>query len=170
MVMGFAANGSGSRAGVAMLLAIAGALFLQGCGGEPPRPKPVPVKGTVTFRGKPLAKARVTFYGKGAPMPATGETNDAGAFELSMYAQGDGALAGENKVTLDLISSGGDSTSPPDATKLAMGGASTPLKAEIGKKTDGGVTLPKNYSNSSNTPLTVTVKPEGETDLKLELK
>jgi len=170
MVLGFAANGCGRRVGVTMLLVISGALLLPGCGGEPARPKPVPVKGSVTFRGKPLANARVTFFAKGAPMPAVGDTNDAGEFELSTYGKGDGAIVGENKVTVVSLSSGSGGMMP-DPTKVASGEGALPGKAEIkGSDGGGGVTIPKLYGDSSNTPLTWTVKPEGETSVKLELK
>jgi hypothetical protein len=172
MVRGFPVNWNSRRVIAPILLLIGGVLLLPGCGGVT-RPKPVPVKGTVTFRGKPLPKARVTFFAKGAPAPATGETNDAGEFELSMYGKGDGALVGENTVTVVALSTGGGPMMPPDATKLMSGGEGTvSAKAEIGSSKVSGpaASLPKLYGDSSNTPLKWTVKPEGETDAKIELK
>lgn len=171
MERGSSANSGGWRFGFSTLLLLGGVMLLPGCGGEPARPKPVPVKGTVTFRGKPLANARVTFWGEKAPMPAVGDTNDAGEFELSMYGKGDGALVGANKVTVISLAGGGDADLVmPDATKLAAGGETLPLNAKVAKESKAGVVLPKMYGDSSNTTLSWTVKPEGETDVKLELK
>lgn len=173
MVCGWPANSRGGRASAAMFLLAVAALLLPGCGGDT-RPKTVPVKGTVTFRGKPLANARVTFYGAKAPMPAVGDTNENGEFELSMYGKGDGALAGENKVTVTMLTAGGGAGAmmPLDPTKMATGGSQDlPLKAEVPR--DGGkqaVTLPKVYGDSSNTPLVEQVGPEGNLNVKLELK
>lgn len=147
------------------------AVIVSGCGGSG-APQAVPVKGTVVFRGKPLANARVTFYAKGAPVPAIGDTNEAGEFELSTYGKGDGAIVGENKVTVSLLpSASGNSAMPPDATKIASGTATLPKEMTIGAgKKKEGTTLPALYSDSTNTPLTWTVKPEGSLDVKLELK
>lgn len=173
MERGCSANSGGWRFRVSTLLVLCGVMLLPGCGGGgPARPKPVPVKGTVTFRGKPLANARVMFWGEKAPMPAVGDTNDAGEFELSMYGKGDGALAGANKVTVVSLSSSQDAGGGvmPDATKLATKGETVPLDAKIANESKAGVVLPKMYGDSSNTTLTWTVKPEGETDVKLELK
>ena len=155
---------------VACLFMAAVTLAMPGCGGGSlARPTPVPVKGTVIFRGNPLPNARVSFFAKGAPMPAVGDTNEAGEFELSMYGKGDGALVGENKVTVISLSSG-DGPTVPDPAKIASGEASPGLTAKVEGEKKGGVVLPKVYGDSSNTPLIVTVKPEGETGVKLELK
>lgn len=148
------------------------AIVASGCGAGS-KPQPVPVKGSVVFRGKPLANARVTFFAKGAPVPAIGDTNDSGEFELSMYGKGDGALVGENKVTVSLLpsASNAESALPPDPTKIASGTATLPKEMRIGtgKKKEVSA-LPALYSDSTNTPLTWTVKPEGSSDVKLELK
>jgi hypothetical protein len=147
------------------------AVIASGCG-DSGAPKVVPVKGTVVFRGKPLANARVTFYAKGAPIPAVGDTNDAGEFELTTYAKGDGAVAGENKVTVSLLpSASGSSALPPDPTKIASGTATLPKEMTIGTGNKKEVSaLPTLYSDSTNTPLAWTVNPEGSPDVKLELK
>lgn len=172
MERGCSANSGGWRFRMSALLVLGGVMLLPGCGGEPARPKPVPVKGTVTFRGKPLANARVMFWGEKAPMPAVGDTNDAGEFELSMYGKGDGALAGPNKVTVVSLASSQNAGGGvmPDATKLATGAETLPLEAKVANESKSGIVIPKMYGDSSNTTLTWTVKPEGETDVKLELK
>lgn len=151
---------------ISFLLVVPAALFLSGCGGAK-LPKPVPVKGTVTFRGKPLANARVSFYGPKATVPATGDTNESGEFVLSMYGKDDGALVGENKITVT-VQSKDPGSAPPDATKIASGGGNPGATAKIAR--GGGDTIPRVYADLANTTLTWTVKAEGETSAKIELK
>lgn len=169
MLRGFGAVGGDSRWRVAVWLMTAVLMILPGCGGADTKPKPVPVKGVVTLRGKPLANARVSFYSTGASMPASGETNDAGEFTLTMFAKGDGALVGENKVTV--VSLGGDSggMTVPDPTKMAKGEIQPPAVADR-PKTSETSEIPKVYSAASSTPVTWKVKPEGDPNVKLELK
>lgn len=40
-------------------------LLILGCGGGPPKDKPVPVSGTVKLDGKPLPEGEITFSGDG---------------------------------------------------------------------------------------------------------
>jgi hypothetical protein len=74
----------------------------------------VPVKGRVTFDGKPVTEAAVTFNplpkkeddlepGK----PATGYTDADGKYALSTYKNYDGALVGKHRVNIAL-----DDTNP----------------------------------------------------------
>lgn len=149
-----------------------GLFVAAGCGEADVVQNPVPVKGVVVFRGKPLAKAKVTFYAKGARMPASGDTNDAGEFELSMFKKGDGALPGENTVTVVLNQTGATGSpilDPADVLKKD-GGKDLPTKGEYKKADRGGIQIPKEYSNASGSPLKWTVKPEGDPSVKLELK
>lgn len=69
----------------------------------PPEPTLVPVVGTVTIQGKPLAQAIVTFLqtdGKGTL--AVGETNDEGFYQLS-HMDRPGAAAADYKVSISYI-------------------------------------------------------------------
>lgn len=84
---------------VARLLSLG--LMLAGCGGGAPGDLPdlIPVTGTVTQGGKPLAGALVYFEpAKGAP--STGLTDDAGRFELQYSADHSGAVAGMHTVRI----------------------------------------------------------------------
>jgi hypothetical protein len=93
---------------------------LSGCGSGP---KFVPVSGTVTLDGKPLANALVAF--KPAALPgkieaagpgSMGVTDENGRYVLKViYTDGrtEGAVVGEHRVrisTTDHVSAGGDST------------------------------------------------------------
>lgn len=148
---------------ITVALLTAGILaVLPGCRGET-KPKLVPVKGTVIFRDKPLANAQVSFFAKGASLPGIGKTNDAGEFQLSV-------IAGDSKITVVVPDSESNMTTP-DPSKIAKGEAvQYPGMNEGDKKKTTSTPLPKVYSDMLNTPLNWTVKPEGDLNVKLELK
>ncbi len=85
------------------LLALAG-VMLAGC--DSPPYDLAPAAGRVTLDGKPLTGAKVMFaptaggdsYKVGKP--AFGMLDEQGAFELSTYRPGDGAVVGDHWVTL----------------------------------------------------------------------
>lgn len=58
-----------------------------------------PVKGNVTYNGKPLTYGRVSFRPE-AGSPATGEIQSDGSFTLSTYHNGDGAIVGKHLVLI----------------------------------------------------------------------
>jgi hypothetical protein len=71
-------------------------LVVAGCGG----PGPVPVSGTVTYQGQPLADVNVTFLGPEG-LVATGTTDAQGQFsKLDSNRGGEGAVPGEYRVTI----------------------------------------------------------------------
>jgi len=67
-----------------------------GCGDG--RPATFPVTGEVHYNGQPVAGASVVFTSAGPP--AKGVTDAQGKFTLRTFAEGDGALAGEHRVTI----------------------------------------------------------------------
>ena len=58
------------------------------------------VSGVVTFGGKPVADAVVSFRPQNRPM-AFGRTDAAGRFTLNTYSKGDGAVKGVNRVRIE---------------------------------------------------------------------
>jgi hypothetical protein len=80
-----------------LLLAI---LFDVGCSSGPKRPPTYPVTGTVTYQGKALEGAMVTFVpADGVKLEAaTGITDAEGKFKLTTYSADDGANAGDYMV------------------------------------------------------------------------
>lgn len=84
---------------------LAAIVLLAGCGGE--KLPTVPVKGTVTYNGKPLDGADVAFVPKdpeGGGRGASGVTDSQGNFKLQTFLVGDktaaGALPGEYLVSV----------------------------------------------------------------------
>src|SRR5207237_9238261 len=87
-----------------------GVVLAAGCGSS----TMAPVKGRVTFKGKPVAEAYVSFSpaprfdgDKEPGKPATGQSTTDGQFVLSTYKPYDGALIGKHRVVVFL-----DDTNP----------------------------------------------------------
>jgi hypothetical protein len=63
-----------------------------------------PVEGQLTWHGQPLRSAFVVLHPKDVAdarvLPARAQTDEAGKFQLTTYEQGDGAAAGEYRVTV----------------------------------------------------------------------
>lgn len=68
-----------------------------GCGDG--RPTCIAVSGSVTYKGKPLDCASVTFIPKGS-RPASGQTDAQGRFTLQTFSSGDGVVAGDHVVCI----------------------------------------------------------------------
>jgi len=79
--------------------------LLVGCGGDSSGVAVHPVAGKVVVRGAPAAGAKVVFYTTGLQDPRTpipqATAGDDGAFQLTSYQPGDGAPAGEYRVTIE---------------------------------------------------------------------
>jgi hypothetical protein len=91
---------SPSRAGMlgaslAVCLAITG-----GCQQGAARPKTVPVSGTVTLGGVPVAGAAVSFQAADGSRSSIGITDDSGRYALTTFVRGDGAVPGDYKVAI----------------------------------------------------------------------
>ncbi len=76
--------------------------FVSGCGGG--GPELVPVSGTITVNGEPLANATIIFQPLGQEMPdvqSGGQTDAEGRFELvETQSRRPGAVIGKHKVTI----------------------------------------------------------------------
>ncbi len=73
-------------------------LTLAGCSG---RPRPYPTSGKIVFAdGQPLAGGRIEVRSLEHALVARGAVAKDGTFELTTYAPGDGAVAGEHQVLI----------------------------------------------------------------------
>jgi hypothetical protein len=142
------------------VLALAGVctpLLAAGCGA-----RTVPVKGVVTFDGKPLAHAFVLFiHQEAGGRDASGTTDAQGAFRLSTFRPNDGALPGSYKVTVHYS----DPVAVPPDLRAAEDVQAAMVKAGAGRK--ASVILPPTYSQPDRTVLKHRVPEDG--DVKLEL-
>ena len=121
-------------------------LVLPGCApsGIPEGPAPVPVEGTVTLDGQPLAGASLMFG-----QSAFGETDANGHYELSAAGGKKGCPPGEYQVVIE---------------KWVMPDGS-PYKSADMSPMDAGAKqeLPAKYTNMETTELKATVPAEGGT-------
>jgi hypothetical protein len=100
-----------------------------------------PVRGKVTYNGKPLGKASLIFVPNDPAavknMQPTATTAADGTFKASTYLYADGAPAGGYKVTVHL-----------ERTRKAAGGD---------EEGTGQSAVPAKYTDAATTPLTATV-------------
>jgi len=141
---------------VSLLLA---AFFVAGCGSKA---KTIPTSGVVTLDGEPLADARVTFNPLDASgRMAFGNTDSQGRFTLSTFKEGDGALAGQYRITVTIVG----------PTQEASAKLATDLKAMMKERERLSKLklkeIPKTYQSVASTPLQQTIPAEGEVKVPL---
>ncbi len=85
-----------------IIVAAACSAFAWGCGpGGSGQPAPlIPVKGKVTYKGKPLTKGVVKFVPDGYGREARGPIQSDGSFVLTTNKEADGVVPGEHRVTI----------------------------------------------------------------------
>jgi hypothetical protein len=71
-----------------------------GPGGGGRAPDLIPVKGKVSYKGRPLTKGTVTFEPDGFGRPARGDLQADGTFVLTTLKEGDGVVAGEHRISI----------------------------------------------------------------------
>ncbi|MDX2036655.1 MAG: hypothetical protein SFX72_08380 [Isosphaeraceae bacterium] len=77
------------------------ALLLSGCGSTDAVPtSTLPVKGVVTFRGRPLTSGTIVFEPEGRGREAHGEIGPDGSYALSTFTKDDGAVPGPHRVAI----------------------------------------------------------------------
>ena len=134
------------------------ALPLLGCdSGPPPGPEKlptVPAAGMVTYQGKPVANADVSFQHAEGKVTPTAKTDASGKFALKSYGEEEGAPAGSYKVTVAV--SGVQEIEPGVLAPAPPGGFKSPI--------------PEKYGSATTSELNVEVPAAGSTDLKVELK
>ncbi len=122
--------------------------LVSGCGES--LPKTVPVRGRVTWQGKPLPMGTVTFQpaesGPGGPLrPAVATIESDGTYQLSTFRTHDGASPGEYTVAIH---------------------ASTPPPMEAGSPPPKWLVPPK-YATPATSGLTATVPADASEELVL---
>jgi hypothetical protein len=73
-----------------------------GCGpaGHGTTPDLIPVKGKVTYKGKPLSPGTIKFIPDGYGREARGAIRTDGSFVLTTHKEGDGVVPGEHRVSI----------------------------------------------------------------------
>ena len=122
-------------------------------------PKRFKTTGTVTYQGKAIEGADVTFTNTQANSTGTGKTDSSGRFTLTTHLQDDGVVAGAQAVSIrrvDVI----DKT-PKDVDVSAGGKALPPEITWI---------IPEKFSIPTKSSLTANVTDSGPNHFKFDLK
>jgi hypothetical protein len=131
-----------------------GVVVSAGCGAPPGTAPTVPVSGTATYKGQPLAGVVVTFNPQSG-RPGFGTTDPQGKFAVSTFRTKDGAVPGDHKVTI---------TEPPSNEPRPMPGSP---EAKAAKAAKVASRFPAKYSSLKDTPLKTTVKEGNKYDFEL---
>ncbi|MBM4000243.1 MAG: hypothetical protein FJ297_12040 [Planctomycetes bacterium] len=132
-------------------LALVVAIGSAGCSSGPKAPKPVPVSGTVTVDGKPVANVVVKF--NSASFVGEGKTNAEGKYELVQ-----GATPGDNTVTFSETIEGFNPDAGMDEGQLEAAGGGIP-----GVKRPAKAAVPPAYGNAETSNVKYSV-PDGGTN------
>jgi hypothetical protein len=125
--------------------------------------KPVPTKGVVIFKEKPLANATVVFHSQEPDgKSATGQTDAQGQFELTTSTLKDGAMPGEYKVTIQYQ----EPLELPPGLKSPQEIQEATAKARASHKPS--IELPEMYTRVDQTPLRHHVPSDGEARFLLQ--
>jgi len=123
--------------------------MLVGCGGGGGM---AAVRGHVTYKGKPVPNADVTFSPEAAGgQPAAGRTDANGRFSLSTATKGEGALVGKYRV--HIIARGPERPPKPGESITGMPGEMMP----------GDALIPQKYFVADTSGLKFEVKRGGNT-------
>lgn len=140
------------RRPVAFAVAAALSLVAGGCGGtDVEHPETTPVKGTVSYKGKPLDSGTISFVSDGGHT-ASGPIKSDGTFDLSTFGEGDGAVLGHHRVRVVA------NNQPVDV----MPGSSPGYKPTKDL-------IPKKYGDAASSGVEATVA-KGQTPIEINLK
>jgi len=133
---------------VTVAVVLVGFLGVVGCGDD--TVDTYDVKGTLKITGveKIPMGTTVEFHPKEGNLKATGLVNEAGAFTLTTYEDGDGAAEGDYKVVVRYDATAMGKPGTPIAPPPSGGGP--PMAA-------AGVTIDPKYGSKDSTPLEETV-------------
>jgi hypothetical protein len=144
------------------IVAAVAVLLVAGCSQKPAsnRPQTVPVKGTITLKGQPLAKATVSFQPDGKGSGASGITDDSGGFVLSTFAAKDGAVPGKYKVAVTKMDDTPSGKDMNDAGYAPPTASSPPPKSLV----------PEQYADPAKSGLTAEVATGAANAFDFDLK
>jgi hypothetical protein len=143
-----------------------------GCGGSDEVP-PVSVTGKITFKGKPVEEAIVTFMSTTGGRSASGKTEKDGSFQLTTNRTGDGAIPGEYKITIAKVekAKGGGST----GVDISDGDFGADYGAMMAGAASGNTRklikniLPEKYASPTESGLSRTVDKSGKNVFEIDL-
>jgi hypothetical protein len=158
------------------------AAVLMGCAGGEGFPATAKVTGKVTYNGAAVANAAVSFSPVGSGNAAAGVTDATGAYTLTTFRSGDGAVPGKYKVIISkteqavTVSTAVGTADDPSAAYAAAEAAGadvfgTGKKTAAAKKDTGPKELlPVKYKSVDSTDLQADVSTAGPNNFDFDLK
>jgi hypothetical protein len=133
-------------------------ICLAGCGGN--GIELVPIRGEVTYNGKPLARGIVTYMPStpGAGRTANGPIQPDGTFVMTTQTRGDGVVLGDYNIVVYSYEEGG----PKTREEIEAGGGANAPKLRS--------TIPEKYTSPEASELTDKVDGNHSGFKKIELK
>lgn len=133
--------------------------FQAGCGGKT-GPRFYKITGTISYKGKPVSGASISFIPQDkSARPARGTTDEKGQYRLTTLDPGDGVVAGKHSVAIAL-------RAPYDGPKPAhVGGAYDEELQDLGKPL-----IPEKYFSPLTSQLMAEVTDGGKLVVDFELK
>jgi len=134
------------------------------------------VTGTVTYKGKAVNGAMVTFQLGEGKENAIGTTDSNGQYELSMFQPKDGAIPGQYRVAVSKLPPTEVASTPstPPPGQLASGDLSEsyapPTQSSSASKSKAKSEIPDLYANDQASGLLATVSAAGPNKFDFELK
>jgi len=143
-------------------IAVLACVAIAGCG--PNRPSVAPVKGKVTYAGRPVAQGTVMFYPESG-RAATGRIGPDGTYSLTTFdTANDGALIGKHRVTIDAVEiTAGQGQPKSFKEEIQMAHKGVAVNAAAPKRL-----VPEKYARRETSPLTAEVK-SGENVLNFDI-
>jgi len=124
---------------------------MTGCAEQIDKKPTAPVKGVVTYEGKPLETGEIVFFPETGEQIAHGKIQPDGSFELTTYEEGDGAFPGTHTVTI---------ISERDMEGVSAEDPEASLEPSY---------IPVKYNMQKTSGLTAVVK-EGDNEIKFDLE
>ena len=165
---------------VSVLLSFCVSVGLVGCGGGEgvKTVKLVPVSGTVTYKGGPLAGARITFVPEKGPL-AMAQTEVDGTFKLKSGAL-NGCAVGKAQVAVSIPTEAAATPqmtlnpSPKTPEEMAENSRKmaemTTMQQKSAESKKAESLIPLKYAEAATSGLSFTIEPGGNKDLVIELK
>lgn len=143
-----------------------------GCGGSD-FPDPIPVSGTVSYQGKPVEGAKVTFLSRSGGRSASGTTDATGTYALTTFNTDDGAIPDEYTVTIAKF----DAAETGESIDLDNGEMGADYAAMMDAAASGGAAinkedskLPAKYADAAESGLSRTVAEGQPNEFNFELE
>jgi hypothetical protein len=143
---------------------------LCGCGASQPtgREPVFPITGKITYKGRPVVGADVTFHCKEKDRAAFGRTDEKGAFQLTTFASNDGVVGGKHSVTVAKIENAPPTKPAADITSPDYEPPRPGAELMVPKPKNQ---IPQKYASEKTTDLFAVVNEDGNNaEIVLELK